>query len=269
MVSISQLLDGDQSGVNAHQGWKSSVLRRATILSSSKSVNRYSLINLRKLLEVHPLGGRPFCRPLSLIASLPSPNLVDVSKVHSVFVDEYDSEQLKIDWYGIDRLPTVEVIAIVFGLAWLPKHSSDTSYPPQGGMGCPVHRVLVSQPCGLCRSEVEIDVVPRKCRNSRVLPSVHTSETRARLPSTCLKNVASRCRRVLWIHSFGAKSWYLLYCWWLVKSPQRYRMKFSRAVKERCFLVTVCTVHYLHVQFESFSALHGQKTKIDNLVEER
>jgi hypothetical protein len=102
MVSTSQLLNGDQSGVNAHQGWKSSVLRRTTILSSSKSVNRYSLINLRKLLEVHPLGGRPFCRmgfcwPSSLIASLPSPNLVDVSKVHSVFVDKYDSEQLKID----------------------------------------------------------------------------------------------------------------------------------------------------------------------------
>jgi hypothetical protein len=48
MVSILQLLNGDQSGGNAHQGWKSSVLRRTTILSSSKSVNRYSLINLRK-----------------------------------------------------------------------------------------------------------------------------------------------------------------------------------------------------------------------------
>jgi hypothetical protein len=44
---------------------------------------------------------------------------------------------------------------------------------------------------------------------------------------------------------------------------------FKSGKKKRCFLVTVCTVHYLHVQLESFSALHGQKTKIDNLVEER
>ena len=155
----------------------------------------------------------------------------------------------------------------MFGLAWCLEYSLDTSYPPQGGMTCPNHRVVVPQPRGLGHFDVEIDVVPRKCRNSRVLPSVHTPEIRARatihLPENCgfkmeegSFNPQLRCEIM--------ESVVLL-----VNSEKFSKMSnetFKSGKKmlfpgEGLWRSITCVFNS-----RSFSALHGQKTKTGNLV---
>jgi hypothetical protein len=127
--------------LSANHGWNSSVRRQFIMPSRSKSVKRYNLVNSRSLVLVHLFGGLPpcpldfcwlMCRLLSTLLPSQSSSLTEVSDVHSVLIDRYDSVQLKIDGFWTEYVPIDELIA--GAVPCCSSHTRVNSEKTQGGL---------------------------------------------------------------------------------------------------------------------------------------